>query len=141
MQASFHPAYFATRFHGPWPDSVCPQEFVILTAFATTGETWSKEANRVADRALEEVLRATGAWMRRLTGYDPATGHAEAGWAVALDFDTAREIGRRFHQDAIFEISGDELRVTRCQGEGGSAVIGSFRERLDGPPGTARANG
>ena len=74
-----HPAYFKVRFRGPWPDLNHPDEFAIITAFATTGETWSEERNRAADLELEYELRETGSWMRRLTGYDPESGHAEPG--------------------------------------------------------------
>jgi hypothetical protein len=37
-----HPAYFKVRFRGPWPDLSHPEEFAIITAYATTGETWSE---------------------------------------------------------------------------------------------------
>ena len=36
-----HPAYFNVRFRGPWLDLSHPEEFAIITAYATTGETWS----------------------------------------------------------------------------------------------------
>lgn len=101
----FHPAYFGVRFRGPWPDLLCPEEFAIITAHATTGEVWSDEENREADIALENLLRATGPRIRRITGYDPGTGHAEAGWAVEMTFESACDLGPRFKQDAIFWIS------------------------------------
>ena len=44
--------------------------------------------------------------MRRITGYDPATGHAEPGWAIEIGFDEAVDLGLRFQQDAIFWVSG-----------------------------------
>ena len=82
--ADIHPAYFNVHFRGPWPDRIQPYEFAIITAYATTGETWSEERNRAADLELESELRATGSCMRRITGYDPDTGHAEPGWAIPV---------------------------------------------------------
>ena len=68
-----HPAYFETHFivaDGPhdWPE-----QFAIITAYATTGEAWTDQQNEAADQALEAELRATGKWMRRITGYAPPT--------------------------------------------------------------------
>ena len=49
---NLHTAYFGIRFRGPWPDLVCPGEFAIITAYATTGEVWSDQENDEADIAL-----------------------------------------------------------------------------------------
>ena len=83
----------------PWDDP--PAEFAIITAYASTGETSTSLENESADKQLEADLRRRRCWMQRLTGYSPATGHAEPGWAVELDFDTACDLGLRFRQDAI----------------------------------------
>ena len=45
-----HPAYFETLFHLPRPVARWPDELVILSAWATTGETWTERKNRAADR-------------------------------------------------------------------------------------------
>lgn len=126
----FHPAYFKVRFRGPWPDRSHPDEFAIITAYATTGETWSEEQNRAADLELENELRETGSWMRRLTGYDPATGHAEPGWAVEMAFEAACDLGLRFQQDAIFSISGNRVWVAKCASDLQSAGVGLFSDRF-----------
>jgi hypothetical protein len=121
-----HPAYLNVRFRGPWADRSYPDEFAIITAYATTGETWSGEQNRAADLELESELRATGSWMRRLTGYDPSTGHAEPGWAVELGFEAACDLGRRFQQDAIFWVSGNRVWVAKCGPDRQRMEIGEF---------------
>ena len=84
----------------------------------------------MADRALEGELRKTGRWMRRLTGYSPITGHAEAGWAVEMPWDEACDVGLRFKQDAIYTVNGDELSVTLCDHRRGPVLVGAFRERV-----------
>ena len=128
--ADIHPAYFRTYFRADAPISDWPSVFAIITAYATTGETWTAEENEMADRALEGELRKTGRWMRRLTGYSPTTGHAEAGWAVEIPWDEACDVGLRFKQDAIYTVNGDELSVTLCDHRRGLVKVGAFRERV-----------
>jgi hypothetical protein len=130
VRESIHPAYLETHFRQEECCSDWPEEFVIITAFAITGEGWTEEQNDSADKDLEADLRRTGRWMRRLTGYSPTTGHAEAGWAVEMPLGEACDVGLRFKQDAIYYISGDELSVTRCNHQRGLIPIGGFRERV-----------
>jgi hypothetical protein len=127
-----HPAYFETRFkleghHPSWPS-----EFAILTAYETTGEHWSAQRNSDADKELESFLKAARVWLLRITGYSPITNHCEPGWAVALPFHAACDIGLRFKQDAIYFVKGDELTVTYCDPSQRAPVpAGSFRQRLE----------
>ena len=131
---TLHPAYFETCFRQEESFSDWPDEFAIITAYATTGETWTDEQNEAADRALEADLRKTGKWMRRLTGYSPTTGHGEPGWAVEIGLQDACEIGLRYQQHAIYFVSGDDLRVTLCDDQRELVAVGAFRERV-GPVG------
>ncbi len=140
-----HPAYFETRFCTPAPVTDWPSQFVIVTAFATTGTTRSAEENERADRELEADLRERAGtaleagragrggagWLQRITGYSPSTGHAEPGWAVDLPFEEACDLGLRFRQDAIYVVRGDDLFVTHCDERRGEVRVGRFRERLD----------
>lgn len=129
---SFHPAYFATRFRVEQPVPAWPSAFVIVTAYATTGEQWPAEKNARADEALRQRLEALGVWHWRITGYDPATGHAEAGWAVAASVPDGIALGRAFRQDAIFAVAGDRLSVVSCVDER-RAEVGAFSKKLDAP--------
>ena len=124
-----NPNYFETHFEVPFAWTHRPAQFAIITAWATTGEVWTDEQNRAANERLETELRSLRCWMQPITGYSPATGHAEPGWAVAVGFDEAREIGTRYRQDAIYYVEGDMLTVSPCAGEE-SAVVGPFTERL-----------
>jgi len=128
-----NPAYFEVRFRTGEPIVPWPREFAIITAFATTGESWPREENEAADRELESELATRGVWFARVTGYSPASGHAEPGWAAELPIDDARRVGRRFRQDAIYLVRGDELSVTRCDDGQALAPVGRFRERVTGP--------
>jgi Protein of unknown function (DUF3293) len=125
------PVYFETRFRTSQPVTDWPSEFVILSAFATTGESWTPHQNERADDRLASELRMRGGWFVRIFGYSPKSGHAEPSWAVELPLDEGCNIGQRFLQDAIYHVKNDELSVTRCNERGALVRVGSFRSRLD----------
>jgi hypothetical protein len=126
--------YFETCF---WQEVVCsdwPDEFAIISAYATTGEIWTAKQNKAADLQLEAELRQRASSVCRVTGYSRTTRHAEAGWAVNVAIDTACDIGRRFQQDAIYFVIGDLLFVTYCEPSRIDLVlVGAFRERIGLP--------
>jgi hypothetical protein len=128
---SMHPAYFTTRFSvaGPMPE--WPDEFVIISAHATTGERWSMAESERADLELQEALGDSGVWYRGIAGFAPDTAHAEPTWAAPLPFAAACDLGLRFGQDAIFHVEGDLLSVTHCDHRRQLVRVGSFRERLE----------
>jgi hypothetical protein len=127
-------SYLETHFHPERSFSDWPEQFAIITAYATTGEVWTAEENESADRALADALRASGRWHERITGYSPSTGHAEPGWAVEMDLQEACDIGLRYLQDAIFFVTGDELCVSLCAEPRERMIVGSFRQRLQCNP-------
>ncbi|WP_164104382.1 hypothetical protein [Candidatus Laterigemmans baculatus] len=63
-----HPAYFETRFRIDTMPDEWPAQFVILSAWATTGQSWTQEANEAADRRLARLLADSGLWHLRITG-------------------------------------------------------------------------
>jgi hypothetical protein len=130
LPAGMHEAYAETHFRIAEHVDEWPQEFAIITAYATTGETWSDAENEAADRALYAELCQHSQMVKRMTGYSPSTGHAEPGWAVALSFDTACEIGLRYRQDAIYFVSQDVLSVSYCDARRGLSEIGPFSPRV-----------
>jgi hypothetical protein len=127
-----HLAYFETRFRveGDWRN--VPAEFAIVTAFATTGQTWTDHGNQAADERLRAALEQLGTWIRRATGYSPTTGHREPGWAVEIQFNKACEIGLAFQQDAVYYIRGGEIYVSRCDRDARREVhMASWAERVE----------
>ena len=122
--------YFATHFASECAVDHWPDEFAVITAFATTGESWSEEQNYRADQALEKELRLHSSWVQRLTGYSPTTGHAEPGWAVQIRFDDACDIGLKYLQDAVYLVSGDTLSVSFCDIRRRRIEVGPFRSRV-----------
>jgi hypothetical protein len=125
------PVYFKTRFRTSRPVTDWPSEFVILSAFATTGESWTPHQNERADDRLASELRMRGGWLVRIFGYSPTSGHTEASWAVDLPLEEGCKIGQRFLQDAIYHVKNDELSVMRCDEPRALVRVGSFRTRLN----------
>lgn len=125
-----HPAYFTIAFRTEVPVLEWPAAFVIISAFATTGETWSAERNAAADERLHAELLRRGCRPIRITGYDPVSGHAEPSWAAELPLDEALELGRDYLQDAIFSVRQDVLSVVRCNPPNEQATMGTYRERI-----------
>lgn len=126
----FHPAYFTTVFDvhgftGPWPE-----RFVILTAFATTGETWTAAENERADEALAAELIRRRAWFVRCTGLSPDNAHREPGWAAELEKPDACQLGRMFRQDAIYLVRSMRLEVCSCADPDRVALVGNFEDRV-----------
>ena len=124
-----NPVYFNTRFRVAKLPTAWPSTFVIVTAYATTGEQWTNEENERVDVALRERLAAMSVWHWRITGYDPETGHAEPGWAVGMLVSDGVRLGVDFRHDAVFGVTGDELPVISCR-TGETGQLGSFRDRL-----------
>lgn len=125
--------YFETRFRTNQVVHEWPREFVIISAFATTGESWAPDQNAAADDKLEVELTTRGGWVVRIVGYSPTSEHAEPSWAARMSVDEARAVGGRFRQDAIYHVLGDVLSVTYCVGNTALVPIGSFSDRLDSP--------
>jgi len=125
------PAFYAeTHFRTPTQIVAWPVAFAIITAYATTGESWSAARNAAADAALEAALREMGLPIQRITGYSPVTLHAEPGWAAPLSFAAACEIGLRFRQDAIYYVKNGMLYVSHCDRRRRLIPLGPFLPRL-----------
>jgi Protein of unknown function (DUF3293) len=125
-----HPLYFETQFRCEPTPSSWPEEFVLVTGYATTSEEWPQEINESADRALKEELEAHSCLLCRVTGVSPTTKHEEPGWAATLPWEEACELGLRFKQDAIYVITNDVLWVTHCDVRRRLIRVGNFRERI-----------
>jgi hypothetical protein len=124
-----NPVYFATRFRVAHLPPTWPTRFVIVTAYATTGELWTDAENERANAALRERLAAMSVWYWPVTGYDADTGHAEPGWAIDMHQSDGVRLGIDFRQDAVYAVTVDELRVISCR-TGETGQLGSFRDRL-----------
>ncbi len=128
---SWHPDYFDTRFRTTTPRTWFNRNFVIVTACATTGEQWDRDRELQADTALQLALATMLTEHVRVTGYSPASGHAEQGWAAALPVPDGITLGAQFLQDAVFVVHDGNLWLHCCRGERAPANVGPIDERLD----------
>ena len=124
------PAYFDTRFKLGLPLSEMPESFAIITAYATTGEVWTTEDNLDASEKLRDELELGEKLIGTITGYSPITQHAEPGYAAAVKFEEACNIGVRFKQDAIYYVSSDTLFVSYCDHRRNLRPITQFSKRV-----------
>jgi len=116
-----NPIYLETRFkrdseNDPLFNTLekLPDEFAIITAYATTGEHWSDLKNTEADELLKEYLQSHFSCVKRITGYSSSTGHSEPGWLVNCSFEEGCDIGLSFKQDAIYWGENGDLFVSYC---------------------------
>ena len=95
----------------------------VITAWNPGDERPSREENDRANRALRADLEALNLEARGLAplpalGSDPNSPHAEESWAVTgLDDRTARELGAKYRQVAVFRITADTQTVLGCDEE------------------------
>jgi len=125
-----NPIYFKTCFRIKEREVVFPEEFVIITAYPTTGEKWDDLRISNAALNLEKELKSRNKWMVGIEGYDPETGHAEEGWGTVMSLDEACDLGRLYLQDAIYHIKNDQISVTYCDQTRKLVNFGSFKSKL-----------
>jgi hypothetical protein len=95
----------------------------VITAWNPGEARPSREENDRANRALRADLKvlnleARGLAPRFALGSDPNSPHAEESWAVTgLDDRTARELGAKYRQVAVFRITAARQTVLGCDGE------------------------
>jgi hypothetical protein len=128
------PFYYQTRFKPDALPTPLPGTFAIITACATTGETWTESETEAANAALRADLERSDHLLGSLTGYSPDTGHAEPGFAASLPFEEACELGLKFKQDAIYYVDSGILHVSYCDERRRLEPVAAFLDRLDPLP-------
>jgi hypothetical protein len=125
-----NPIYLNTYFLVEDEISDWPDEFAIITAYATTGEAWSDQQNKAADAALEQRLKESFNCVIRVIGYSPQSGHSEPGWVVNSSWSQACILGTQFKQDAIYYVFNNILTVSYCDERRKEVYVGKFLERV-----------
>lgn len=83
---------------------------LFITAFNPLGEKQDDAANESAHTHLREALRAQAVAVIEGVGSDPAGEWNEKSYlAFGINTDTARELGRRFEQDAVVWTGNDAI--------------------------------
>ena len=123
--------YLSTFFLAEFPAGGWPESFHIITAH-NPGIIVGAEANVAADEELRKELNRVGSRCFPVTGCSPDLKHREAGWGVAgLSREEALAIGRRYGQNAIFEITAGILWVIGCL-SGESVRVDAWEKRILG---------
>ena len=83
---------------------------VFITAFNPFGQKQDDAANEAAHTRLREALRPQAVTVIEGVGSDPAGKWREESYlALGIDAEAARELGRRFKQDAVVWIGKDAV--------------------------------
>lgn len=124
---------------GKFPDAA-GQTIYVITACNPGGAARDAEENTASQVSLEaELTRRQIPWWHAADG-DPDWSHIEASTAViGLDEESARELGRSYGQEAIFEISPNGLHVLACQTRRSHASGWVIEVMPTGHPEAARA--
>ncbi len=126
---SFPASYYETRFTLEGPPDPLPACFAIITAHNPMDRGWSPRMNAAADHRLRRLLERRLLPHFRATGHAPDHSHAEPGWAITTDLDTALAIARRFHQRALWWIEDDQLHLIASTGQPREGM-NAFSERV-----------
>lgn len=121
--------YYNCRFRLEGAPDPLPARFAIITAHHPMDRRWSARMNATADHRLRRLLERKLLPHFRATGHAPDLSHAEPGWAVVSDLQTALAISRRFKQRALWWIDNDELHLIASTGTP-SEHLGSFLDRV-----------
>lgn len=106
-----------------------PRRFAVITA-ANAFSAGSRAGDSAADIALRRELSRMKTRRIRVTGVAPDWNHREQGWAAwPLSLEQSLDLGRRYHQNAIFWIEDGDLGVVSCQ-TGERRTAGVWTERL-----------
>ncbi|WP_037626879.1 DUF3293 domain-containing protein [Streptomyces aureus] len=123
---------------GPFPEPAEGATVHVITAWNPRGRTASPDANARAHRLLLVEVRHRGLTSWLAEGGDVrGTHHEESVAVVGLGDTAARELGRRFGQDAVFAWTSDAWRVLACDDDAASVSgwVASERGRSTGPGG------
>ena len=106
-----------------------PTDFAIITAYPTTGESWSSEKLAAQVQAFEAELRALGYRMHAVTGTSGDLSHQEPGWAVVLPPASALALAIAYHQWAYFSVSAQQLTLIPALAEWDALPLGDWPSR------------
>ncbi|MER6432620.1 DUF3293 domain-containing protein [Streptomyces sp900105245] len=103
---------------GSFPESAGSGTVHVITAWNPRGRTASADDNARAQGLLVNEVRSRNLMWWSAEGGDACGTHREESVAVAgLTDAAARELGRRFGQDAVFAWTPDAWRVLACDSE------------------------
>jgi hypothetical protein len=125
--------YKRTRFIASPPPGGFPIHFGVITACNPYGRTASDEQNVAATAKLRQDLIETGREVFLVTGCSPDLVHREPGFGVRCEAEEIVELGRAWHQEAVFWVEARIVHLVPCR-TGESAVLGTWANLLHSSP-------
>lgn len=110
-----NPIYRKTIFRSPEPLPSPTESFGIVTACNPHGQTTSEKANRRANARFVTELAARNLRFFPVTGGSPDFAHAEPGYGIFCDRETAIALAIQFDQEAIFWVEAGTLFLISCR--------------------------
>ena len=105
------------------------QDFWVVTAWNPDSQIHTESFNKTADEKLEQLLKNEGLIHFRVTGGSPDGLHAEPGWGISCNEQTAMRLCAEFNQDAVFHFSGDHITLVSRDGQSRIQLEGTVRMR------------
>ena len=106
------------------------QDFWVVTACNPDSQIHTGSFNKAADEKLEQLLKDESFTHFRVTGGSPDGLHAEPGWGISCDEQTAMRLCAKFQQDAVFHFSGDRITLVSRDGQSRIQLEGTVRTRM-----------
>jgi len=89
----------------------------VITAWNPFSEVLPKDQNHARNLELHRALSELGATVRPAIGASPSADWSEEFFLIeGTDEGTDIDLGRRFGQHAVFELTSAQLRVLSCNG-------------------------
>ncbi|ERB65416.1 DUF3293 domain-containing protein [Vibrio coralliilyticus] len=102
-------------------------QFAIITAWNPASQWQSKQQNERNNRYLVQEFSHTY-FVEVLVG-DESFGWAEESFAVDIDELQALELGRKYQQNAIYYVDGNELFLLSCLADKAKVSLGEWKYR------------
>ena len=115
-KSELNPHYLKTVFKVETILSVWPAQFAVITAHNPEGISYSPADNHKFDNGLSASLEQKKLSHFRVIGASPDFTHAEAGFAVVVNVQTALELAKCWKQEAIYWIEDGMLSVISQDG-------------------------
>jgi hypothetical protein len=106
------------------------QDFWVVTACNPDSKIHTESFNKAADEKLQQLLKDEGLIHFRVTGGSPDGLHAEPGWGISCDQQTAMRLCAEFQQDAVFHFSGDRITLVSRDGQSRIQLEGTVQTRM-----------
>ncbi len=120
--------YTITRFLLGREGTVVPDHFFIVTGHNPFGQTVSREENiRVNEILCREIEHESWPYFA-VTGR--CADHAEDGFGIVCSRDEAVMLGRKFRQEAIYEVRNDQVLLVDCRNEEEDVFVGCWTDLL-----------